>query len=174
MPASPTPLVNAPGRVEFDGVSFGYVEGRTVLPDLSLNIPAGQTVALVGTTGAGKTTIAKLVARFYDPQVGSVLLDGVDARRLDDETLRRHVTLLTQENFIFGGSVADNIRFGRPDATRGEVEAGVFQGSWTGREALKAAAPATRPVTTRPRTSRPRPISPTVTPAIFTRASLTR
>ena len=122
-PASPTPLVNAPGRVEFDGVSFGYVEGRTVLPDLSLNIPAGQTVALVGTTGAGKTTIAKLVARFYDPQVGSVLLDGVDARRLDDETLRRHVTLLTQENFIFGGSVADNIRFGRPDATRGEVEA---------------------------------------------------
>jgi len=122
-PVSPTPLVNAPGRVEFDGVSFGYVEGRTVLPDLSLNIPAGQTVALVGTTGAGKTTIAKLLARFYDPQVGAVLLDDVDARRLDDETLRRHVTLLTQENFIFGGSVADNIRFGRPDATRGEVEA---------------------------------------------------
>ncbi|HMQ66655.1 MAG TPA: ABC transporter ATP-binding protein [Arachnia sp.] len=122
-PASPTPLPHASGRVEFDGVSFGYVEGVTVLPELSLNIPAGQTVALVGTTGAGKTTIAKLVARFYDPQVGAVLLDGVDARQLDDETLRRHVTLLTQENFIFGGSVADNIRFGRPDATREEVEA---------------------------------------------------
>jgi ABC-type multidrug transport system fused ATPase/permease subunit len=122
-PASPTPLEGAPGRVEFDGVSFGYVDGVTVLPDLSLNIPAGQTVALVGTTGAGKTTIAKLVARFYDPQAGAVLLDGVDVRQLDDATLRRHVTLLTQENFIFGGSVADNIRFGRPDATREEVEA---------------------------------------------------
>lgn len=122
-PASPTPLVNAPGRAEFDGVNFGYVEGVTVLPDLSLNIPAGKTVALVGTTGAGKTTIAKLIARFYDPQQGAVLLDGVDVRRLADETLRRHVTLLTQENFIFGGSVADNIRFGRPDASREEIEA---------------------------------------------------
>ncbi|MFT3887533.1 MAG: ABC transporter ATP-binding protein [Arachnia sp.] len=120
-PADPTPLDHAPGRVEFEGVTFAYVEGKTVLPDLSLSIPAGQTVALVGTTGAGKTTIAKLIARFYDPQSGAVLLDGVDARKLDDETLRAHVTLLTQENFIFGGSIADNIRFGRPDATREEI-----------------------------------------------------
>ncbi|MDF1488164.1 ABC transporter ATP-binding protein [Tessaracoccus caeni] len=122
-PAEPTPLPAARGQVTFDDVDFSYIEGTTVLPGLSLDIPAGQTLALVGTTGAGKTTIAKLIARFYDPDAGAVRLDGVDLRDLDDDTLRRHVTLLTQENFIFAGSIADNIRFGRPDATREEVEA---------------------------------------------------
>ena len=120
-PADPVPMPAARGELALDRVGFSYIEGATVLPDLTLNVPAGQTVALVGTTGAGKTTIAKLIARFYDPQRGSVRLDGVDLRDLDDQTLRRHVTLLTQENFIFAGSVADNIAFGRPDATRDEV-----------------------------------------------------
>jgi ABC-type multidrug transport system fused ATPase/permease subunit len=92
-----------------------------VLPDLDLRIPAGQTVALVGTTGAGKTTIAKLIARFYDPSTGAVTLDGVDLRELAQSDLRRHVVMVTQENFMFEGTVADNIRFGRPDATDAEV-----------------------------------------------------
>ncbi len=122
-PEHPVELPEARGGVAFDGVGFSYVEGVPVLPELDLDIPAGQTLALVGTTGAGKTTIAKLVARFYDPQRGAVQLDGVDLRDLDDATLRRHVTLLTQENFIFAGSIADNIAFGRPDATREEIVA---------------------------------------------------
>lgn len=122
-PEHPVALPTARGEVALDGVTFSYIEGATVLPGLSLSIDSGQTVALVGTTGAGKTTIAKLVARFYDPQAGSVHLDGVDVRHLADDTLRRHVTLLTQENFIFAGSVADNIAFGRPGATHEQVVA---------------------------------------------------
>ncbi|NLE97848.1 MAG: ABC transporter ATP-binding protein [Propionibacterium sp.] len=122
-PAHPVAMETSRGRVTFDGVRFSYIEDAVVLPGLDLEIPAGQTVAVVGTTGAGKTTIAKLIARFYDPQEGAIRLDGVDLRDLDEDTLRRHVTLLTQENFIFSGSVAENIAFGRPDATREEVEA---------------------------------------------------
>ena len=109
-------------EVRFESVRFGY-RGTPVLPGLDLTIPAGQTVALVGATGAGKTTIARLLARFYDPDQGSVRLDGVDLRDLPDRVLRREVVLVTQENFVFTGSVADNIRLGRPDATQAEVEA---------------------------------------------------
>jgi ATP-binding cassette subfamily B protein len=109
------------GDIAFRDVEFSYVPNRPVLPDLQLRIPAGQTVALVGTTGAGKTTIAKLIARFYDPTSGAVTLDGVDLRDLAQAELRRHVVMVTQENFMFEGSVADNIRFGRPDATDAEV-----------------------------------------------------
>jgi ABC-type multidrug transport system fused ATPase/permease subunit len=90
---------------------------------MTLVVPAGQTVALVGTTGAGKTTIAKLIARFYDPDAGAVTLDGIDLRRLDQSELRRHIVMVTQENFLFSGTVAENIRFGRPDATDAEVAA---------------------------------------------------
>lgn len=122
-PEHPVPMPEARGEITFDHVQFSYIEDAVVLPNLDLEIPAGQTVALVGTTGAGKTTIAKLIARFYDPQGGSVRLDDVDIRDLDEDTLRRHVTLLTQENFIFGGTIAENIAFGRPDATREEIEA---------------------------------------------------
>lgn len=121
-PEQPVELEEARGEVRFESVRFGYIEDATVLPGLDLAIQEGQTVALVGTTGAGKTTIAKLIARFYDPQEGAVRLDGVDLRDLDEETLRRHVTLLTQENFIFAGSIAENIAFGRPDASREEIE----------------------------------------------------
>jgi ABC-type multidrug transport system fused ATPase/permease subunit len=109
------------GDVRFEGVRFEYVEGVPVLPGLDVDVPAGQTLALVGTTGAGKTTIAKLLSRFYDPTDGRVTLDGVDLRDLDDATLRKAVVMVTQENYMFGGTVADNIRFGRPEATMDEV-----------------------------------------------------
>jgi ATP-binding cassette, subfamily B, bacterial len=109
-------------RVRFDSVRFGY-RAAVVLPELDLDIPAGQTVALVGETGAGKTTIARLLARFYDPNAGRVLLDGVDLRSLSDAELRREVVLITQESFLFEGTVAENIRLGRPAATDDEVEA---------------------------------------------------
>src|SRR5690242_10545936 len=122
-PVEPVWLEAVRGDVGFDDVQFSYVANRPVLPGLTLRVPAGQTVALVGTTGAGKTTIAKLIARFYDPTSGSVTLDGVDLRDIAQSELRRHVVMVTQENFMFDGTVADNIRFGRPDATDAEVVA---------------------------------------------------
>jgi len=125
-PERPTALsasgVGARGEITFDAVTFGYREDRPVLPELNLLIPAGQTVALVGATGAGKSTIAKLVARFYDPVSGVVRLDGVDLREVSDGELRRAVVMVTQENFLFSGTIAENIAFGRPDATRAEIE----------------------------------------------------
>ncbi|WP_233424676.1 ABC transporter ATP-binding protein [Mycolicibacter heraklionensis] len=111
------------GEIALRDVHFGYRDGQSVLDGLSLNIPAGQTVALVGSTGAGKSTIAKLIARFYDPVSGAVTLDGVDLRAFTQAALRRHVVMVTQENFLFTGTVADNIRFGRPGATDAEVVA---------------------------------------------------
>ncbi|MDN5382877.1 ABC transporter ATP-binding protein [Streptomyces sp. LB8] len=112
-----------PGReVVFDGVRFGYRTGGEVLPRFDLTIPAGQTVAVVGSTGAGKSTLAKLLARFYDPTDGRVLLDGVDLRDLAVPELRRGVVMVTQEAFLFSGTVAENIAIGRPDATREEIE----------------------------------------------------
>ncbi|MFG3253148.1 ABC transporter ATP-binding protein [Streptomyces sp. NPDC048172] len=112
-----------PGReVVFDGVRFAYRTGGEVLPEFSLTLPAGQTVAVVGATGAGKSTLAKLLARFYDPSEGQVRLDGVDLRELDVLALRRGVVMVTQEAFLFSGTVAENIAIGRPDATREEIE----------------------------------------------------
>src|SRR5262249_45322126 len=113
----------ARGDLRFHGVRFAYRDNRPVVGRLDLHIPAGQTVALVGATGAGKSTIAKLVARFYDPSAGTVTLDGVDLRDVADGELRRAVVMVTQENFLFSGTVAENIGFGRPDASRAEVEA---------------------------------------------------
>ncbi|MGI8794538.1 MAG: ABC transporter ATP-binding protein [Acidimicrobiales bacterium] len=121
-PESPRPAPEPAGAVTFDGVEFSYRPDRPVLHRVDLQIPAGQTVALVGATGAGKTTLARLIARFYDPTGGRVTLDGVDLRDLSDDTIRASVTMVTQENFLFTGSVADNIGFGRPDASRDEIE----------------------------------------------------
>lgn len=121
-PVEARALPAARGALSFDGVEFGYRADRLVLPELILDIPAGQTVALVGATGAGKTTIAKLVSRFYDPTGGAVRLDGIDLRQLPEPDLRRAVVMVTQENFLFTGSVRDNIAFGKPDAGDGEVE----------------------------------------------------
>ncbi len=109
------------GEVVFDGVRFSY-GGPEILPALDLVIPAGQIVALVGATGAGKSTVAKLVARFYDPVAGAVRLDGVDLRAVADADLRRAVVMVTQESFLFAGSVADNIALGAgPSASRSDV-----------------------------------------------------
>ncbi|WP_234783117.1 ABC transporter ATP-binding protein [Mycolicibacter sinensis] len=122
-PDAPVALGEARGEIALHDVCFGYRTDAPVLTGLSLHIPAGQTVALVGSTGAGKTTIAKLIARFYDPTSGAVTLDGVDLRHLTQAELRRHVVMVTQENFLFSGTLADNIRFGRPEATDAEVVA---------------------------------------------------
>ncbi|TVL94238.1 ABC transporter ATP-binding protein [Streptomyces sp. SAJ15] len=126
-PAAPRELperpAGHPGReVVFEDVRFAYRTGGEVLPRFALTLPAGQTVAVVGSTGAGKSTLAKLLARFYDPTEGRVLLDGVDLRELATPELRRGVVMVTQEAFLFSGSVADNISIGRPDATRAEIE----------------------------------------------------
>jgi ATP-binding cassette, subfamily B, bacterial len=116
--AAPAP---AGRQVRFESVTFGYRD-NLVLPGLDLDIPTGQTVAMVGETGAGKTTIARLLGRFYDPRSGRVTLDGVDLRQLPDSVLRSEIIVITQENFLFEGSVADNIRLGRPDAPAADVE----------------------------------------------------
>ena len=125
VPEPPTPVSLPPAasgrRVSFSGVRFGYRKA-VVLPGLDLNLAAGQTVALVGETGAGKTTVARLLARFYDPNAGQVLLDGVDLRTLPDSVLRQEIVLITQESFLFEGTVAENVRLGRPSATDAEVE----------------------------------------------------
>ncbi|MBW3556980.1 MAG: ABC transporter ATP-binding protein/permease [Actinobacteria bacterium] len=120
-PDRPVGLSEVRGEVRLDGVRFAY-RSEEVLHGVDLLIPAGQTIAVVGPTGAGKSTLVRLVARFYDPTEGRVLLDGVDVRQLSDDTLRRAVVMVTQESFLFSGSVADNIAFGRPTATRAEVE----------------------------------------------------
>ena len=119
----PVPIGTAKGDITFDGVHFAYGPERVVLPEFSLHVPAGQVVAMVGATGAGKATLAKLLARFYDPTDGAVRLDGIDMREIGDEDLRRNVVMVTQESFLFSGSVADNIRLGRPTATDAEVRA---------------------------------------------------
>jgi ABC-type multidrug transport system fused ATPase/permease subunit len=122
-PERPVTLLSPRGEVRLDRVTFAYRAGAPVLDDFSLHVPAGQTVALVGMTGAGKSTVARLIARFYDPQAGRVTLDDVDLRDLPDDVLRRTVAMVTQEGFLFSGTVADNIALGRPDASRDEVEA---------------------------------------------------
>jgi ABC-type multidrug transport system fused ATPase/permease subunit len=130
---TPPDMVDAPdaidpgslrGEIEMDGVWFSYSDDEEwALEDVDLRVPPGQTLALVGATGAGKSTFAKLVARFYDPQRGRVLVDGHDLRGLQQRALRRQLGIVPQEGFLFSGSVRENIAFGRPDAALEEIEA---------------------------------------------------
>ncbi|MEP6598503.1 MAG: ABC transporter ATP-binding protein [Actinomycetota bacterium] len=123
-PAAPVPLARPiRGGLDLAKVEFGYRADRLVLHAVDLHIPAGQTVALVGATGAGKSTVAKLISRFYDPSSGTVRLDGVDLREVAEAELREAIVMVTQDGFLFSGSVADNIAFGRPAASRDEVVA---------------------------------------------------
>ncbi len=111
------------GQVRFDDVRFSYATGPEVLHGIDLDVAAGTTVALVGHTGAGKSTIAKLIARFYDPTGGRITVDGIDLRELTQDSLRRQLGIVPQEGFLFAGTVADNIAFGRPEAGRDEIVA---------------------------------------------------
>jgi ATP-binding cassette subfamily B protein len=119
--ARDVPLVS--GSVEFRDVSFEYEPGRTVLDRVSFVAPAGKTIALVGHTGGGKSTIVSLIAKLYLPRSGQVLLDGVDLSNITSASLHRQIAAVTQENFLFTGSVFDNVRMGRPEATLDEVRA---------------------------------------------------
>jgi ATP-binding cassette subfamily B protein len=118
--ARPQPRIA--GHVRFEQVRFGYGELPDVIHLLDLDVPPGTTVALVGHTGAGKSTIAKLLARFYDPRSGRITIDGHDLRDVTQSSLRRQLGIVPQEGFLFAGSIAENIAFGRPNATRAEVE----------------------------------------------------
>jgi ATP-binding cassette, subfamily B, bacterial len=111
------------GEIRFEEVSFSYGGSKPALADVSLSVPPGQTVALVGATGAGKSTLAKLVARFYDPDGGRVLVDGHDLRDVTERSLRSQLGIVPQEGFLFSGTIRDNIAFGRPGATDEEVQA---------------------------------------------------
>ncbi len=122
-PSRPVDLWQAKGELRFEEVEFAYRQDRVILPKFDLSIPAGQTIALVGSTGAGKSTLAKLISRFYDPSDGVVSLDGIDLRRLHPKDLRRAIVMVTQEAYLFSGSVSDNIALGKPEATADEIVA---------------------------------------------------
>src|SRR5207249_10018725 len=111
------------GHVRFEGVRFTYGRGDEVLHGIDLDVPPGTTVALVGHTGAGKSTIAKLLARFYDPTHGRIAIDGVDLRDVTQASLRRQLGVVPQEGFLFAGTVRDNIAFGEPGATDEQIVA---------------------------------------------------
>ena len=131
--AADEPVERLTGRIEFRRLLFSYNAAETVLRDFSLDIAPGETVALVGHTGAGKSSIAKLITRFYEFQGGELLVDGRDVRRLDLAQYRRHIGLVPQEPFLFSGTVRDNIRYGKPEAADAEVEQAahrISQGEW--------------------------------------------
>jgi ABC-type multidrug transport system fused ATPase/permease subunit len=115
------PVPEVKGRIEFRNVDFSYNEQETVLRGFNLTIQAGETVALVGHTGAGKSSLGKLVARFYEFQGGQLLIDDHDIRTFDLQAYRRHMGIVPQSPFLFSGSIADNIRYGKPDAGEAEV-----------------------------------------------------
>ncbi len=117
-----SPMPNARGVVEFENVTFGYTPDKAVLKDVSIRAEAGKCVAILGATGSGKSSLLSLIPRFYDPQAGRVLVDGTDVRDIELDDLRRNIGLVFQESFLFSTTVAQNIAFGYPDCTRGQVE----------------------------------------------------
>jgi len=120
-PADAPPLPEGSGAVRFDHVTFAYEDAEPVLRDVSFDVEAGETVALVGATGSGKTTLASLVPRLYDPVEGRVLIDGADVSTVDLESLRREIALVSDDAFLFSASLRENITYARPDATEAEV-----------------------------------------------------
>ncbi len=121
-PSQPRKLARISGQIRLEGVSFAYGDGAAALSKLDLEVPAGQCVAIVGTTGAGKSTLLELIPRFHDPSRGRVLIDGIDARELELNFLRRNIGLVFQESLLFKSSIADNIAFGYPEASRAQIE----------------------------------------------------
>ncbi len=117
------PLPRGKGAVEFHFVNFGYTPDKPVVHDIAFDVEGGSVVALVGPTGAGKSTIVQLLARFYDPQAGQMFIDGVDIKKVSLSSLRQSIGFVFQETFLFSDTVANNIRYGHPDATMGDVEA---------------------------------------------------
>ncbi|MBC7104162.1 MAG: ATP-binding cassette domain-containing protein, partial [Parvibaculum sp.] len=124
-PARPIPIETPRGEISFENVTFSYPSrpGVSALHDYSLTVSPGETVALVGPSGAGKSTVFQLLLRFYDPQQGRIRLDGVDLTDADPKVLRSHLALVPQETVVFGTTVTENIRYGRPEATFEEVRA---------------------------------------------------
>jgi ATP-binding cassette subfamily B protein len=122
-PSAPAQLPDGPGRVEFENVGFGYRAGTPVIRDVSLTADAGSTVAIVGPTGAGKTTLVNLLMRFYEVDSGRILLDGVDIRTVSRESVRSRIGMVLQDAWLFGGTIAENIAYGRPDATEEDIVA---------------------------------------------------
>ena len=120
-PGAP-PLENPKGALLFDNVSFSYVEGVPVLVDVSFEAAPGEMIAMVGATGVGKSTMAQLIARFYDPTDGAIYFDGRDLRDIDLDNLHKNVAMVLQETFLFNGTIAENIAFARPDAPMDEIE----------------------------------------------------
>ena len=121
---NPVPLKAVSGRVDFEDVSFAYPDEpeTSVLEHVSFSVEPGKTIALVGPTGAGKTTIINLLARFYDPVGGRILIDGTDIKDVKIEDLRRHIGVMTQDSFLFSGTIRDNLVYGKLDATQEEIE----------------------------------------------------
>lgn len=122
-PSATTQLPPGPGHIEFDTVRFGYQPGTPVIRDVSLTAPAGSTVAIVGPTGAGKTTLVNLLMRFYDPDSGRILIDGVDITTVSRESLRSRIGMVLQDAWLFAGTIAENIAYARPDASEDEIVA---------------------------------------------------
>ena len=116
-----TTMPEIKGNVRFEHVSFAYDENTKVLDDINFDIKPGETIALVGVTGSGKSTIVNLISRFYDVQSGKVLIDGIDVKKVSIESLRKQMGIMTQDNFLFSGTIKDNIRYGRLDATDEEI-----------------------------------------------------
>ena len=117
------PLKNVQGEIAFENVSFSYQEGKPVLQDVSFRCQPGQMLALVGQTGVGKTTLAQLISRFYEPDAGRILIDGRDISDVTIESLRRSISPVLQDTFLFNGTIAENIGYARPDATLEEIRA---------------------------------------------------